>query len=170
MGNNRSTYNNTDSLFNPHDIETSHYQTWEQQTRQTQHHHQEQQYNYNVQMTIPDELIPALIGKNRSNQAELQAKSGAKIVFSDRNDFVPGTNNRRIEIMAESMQSCATAQYLISQIIRSQVSGGDGGGGGYNTMNTSNEYHHQQQHQQQNRNRSRYNHNTSSGGLKNSRR
>merc|ERR1712157_698245 len=102
------------------------------------------------------------IGKNRSNQAELQAKSGAKIVFSDRNDFVPGSNNRRIEIMAESMQSCATAQYLISQIIRSQVSGGDGGGGAYNTMNTSNEYHHQQQ--QQNRNRSRYNPNTSSSG------
>lgn len=74
-----------------------------------------------VQMTVPDELISAIIGRNRTGLADLQARSGARIIVSNRGDFVPGTSNRIIEIIGPNMQACATAQYLISQIIRSQM-------------------------------------------------
>lgn len=74
-----------------------------------------------VQMTVPDKLISAIIGRNRTGLADLQARSGARIIVSNRGDFVPGTSNRIIEIIGPNMQSCATAQYLISQITRSQT-------------------------------------------------
>jgi len=80
--------------------------------------HQQQS---SVQMTVPDELISAIIGRNRTGLADLQARSGARIIVSNRGDFVPGTSNRIVEIVGPDMQSCATAQYLISQIIRSQM-------------------------------------------------
>jgi len=82
---------------------------------------QTHQQPYSVQMTVPDEVVPALIGRNRSGVADLQSRSGARIIFSDRGDFVPGTTNRKVEIIGSNMESCATAQYFISQIVRSQV-------------------------------------------------
>jgi len=81
----------------------------------------QQQSSSSVQMTVPDDLISAVIGRNRTGLADLQSRSGARIVVSNRGEFVPGTSNRIIEIMGPDMQSCATAQYLISQIIRSKM-------------------------------------------------
>lgn len=80
-----------------------------------------QQQQSSVQMTVPDDLISAVIGRNRTGLADLQSRSGARIVVSNRGEFVPGTSNRIIEIIGPDMQSCATAQYLISQIIRSKM-------------------------------------------------
>lgn len=111
-GSQRRTHEQSDSLSS----NTKHYNVIEGGSTSHQQHHQS-----SVQMTVPDELISAIIGRNRTGLADLQARSGARIIVSNRGDFVPGTSNRIVEIIGPDMQSCATAQYLISQIIRSQM-------------------------------------------------
>ena len=67
-----------------------------------------------VELTVPDELIGAVLGKQGKTINEIMQYSGAKIQVSQKGEFIPGTNNRKVVITGDF--NCAqTAHFLITQ-------------------------------------------------------
>ena len=67
-----------------------------------------------LELTVPDELIGAVLGKQGKTINEFMQYSGAKIQVSQKGEFVPGTNNRKVVITGDF--NCAqTAHFLITQ-------------------------------------------------------
>ena len=67
-----------------------------------------------LELTVPDELIGAVLGKQGKTINEFMQYSGAKIQVSQKGEYVPGTNNRKVVITGD--WNCAqTAHFLITQ-------------------------------------------------------
>ena len=68
------------------------------------HHHHQQQHNVDPQnvvsatMQVDDSKMGPILGKGGRTITEIQVSSGCRIKVSDRNDFVPGTNLRTLQI------------------------------------------------------------------------
>mmetsp|Transcript_18709 Transcript_18709/g.28402 ORF Transcript_18709/g.28402 Transcript_18709/m.28402 type:complete len:484 (-) Transcript_18709:297-1748(-) len=73
-------------------------------------------YGATMNLAVPDSMIGAILGRRGQTLMELQAESGARIKVSQRDEFVPGTNNRIITISG-SQESIATARNLIRQLL-----------------------------------------------------
>ena len=72
--------------------------------------------NVTVEMQIPDQIVGALLGKGGKTIYEFIQYSGAKIQFSGKGDYVPGTNDRILTIQGD--WTCAqVAHFLICQKI-----------------------------------------------------
>ena len=52
-----------------------------------------------MSLSIPDDRIGAIIGKGGDIITQLQTLVGVKIIISSRNEFEPGTRNRRVTII-----------------------------------------------------------------------
>lgn len=67
-------------------------------------HHHQQQHNVDPQnvvsatMQVDDSKMGPILGKGGRTITEIQVSSGCRIKVSDRNDFVPGTNLRTLQI------------------------------------------------------------------------
>jgi len=70
-----------------------------------------------VTVAIPDEHIGAVVGRGGKYITEMQQVSGVRIKISDRNDFVPGTRNRKVTLTG-SLEAVQIAQFLISQKVQ----------------------------------------------------
>ena len=68
-----------------------------------------------IQMSIPDSLIGAILGRGGSTLNDLQTSTSTRIRISQRGVYVPGTTNRVVTISGPTAESVATAQYLINQ-------------------------------------------------------
>ena len=68
-----------------------------------------------IQMSIPDSLIGAILGRGGSTLNDLQTSTFTRIRISQRGVYVPGTTNRVVTISGPTAESVATAQYLINQ-------------------------------------------------------
>lgn len=69
-----------------------------------------------IQMEIPDILVGAILGKQGKTVHEFIQFSGAKIQFSSKNDFAPGTTDRILTIQGDLNQT-QIAYFLINQKI-----------------------------------------------------
>jgi len=69
-----------------------------------------------IQMEIPDILVGAILGKQGKTVHEFIQFSGAKIQFSAKNDFAPGTTDRILTIQGDVNQT-QIAYFLINQKI-----------------------------------------------------
>jgi len=67
-----------------------------------------------IQMEIPDILVGAILGKQGQTISEFIQFSGAKIQFSGKNEFAPGTTDRILTITGD-MKQTQTAYFLVSQ-------------------------------------------------------
>lgn len=67
-----------------------------------------------VELTVPDELIGAVLGKQGKTINEFMQYSGAKIQVSQKGEYVPGTNNRKVVITGD-LNCAQTAHFLITQ-------------------------------------------------------
>ncbi|KAK3745686.1 hypothetical protein QZH41_019011 [Actinostola sp. cb2023] len=67
-----------------------------------------------LEITVPDELIGAILGKGGKTINELMQYSGARIQVSQKGEFVPGTNNRKV-IITGDLQAAQLAHFLITQ-------------------------------------------------------
>lgn len=70
-----------------------------------------------VTVAVPDEHIGAIVGRSGRYISEMQQVSGVRIKISDRDDFVPGTRNRKI-LLTGSLEAVQIAQFLISQKVQ----------------------------------------------------
>lgn len=70
--------------------------------------------NVQIQMEIPDILVGAILGKHGQTITEFIQFSGAKIQFSGKNEFAPGTTDRILTITGD-MKQTQTAYFLVSQ-------------------------------------------------------
>jgi len=61
---------------------------------------------------VPDSLVGRILGRQGSTITELQNSSGCEIKFSQRGEYVPGTQNRLLYICGQAA-ACKTAQSLI---------------------------------------------------------
>ncbi|CAM9357621.1 unnamed protein product [Ectocarpus sp. 12 AP-2014] len=73
-----------------------------------------------VTVGVPNNMIGAILGPGGAIISELQALSGARINVSQRDAFMPGTENRILTITG-GPQATQTAQYLVSQKIEAFV-------------------------------------------------
>ena len=69
-----------------------------------------------IQMEIPDILVGAILGKQGKTVHEFIQFSGARIQFSAKNDFAPGTTDRILTIQGDVNQT-QIAYFLINQKI-----------------------------------------------------
>lgn len=69
-----------------------------------------------IQMEIPDILVGAILGKQGKTVHEFIQFSGAKIQFSGKTDFAPGTTDRILTIQGDLNQT-QIAYFLINQKI-----------------------------------------------------
>jgi len=67
-----------------------------------------------ILVEVPDILVGSLLGKGGSTISEFIQFSGAKIQFSGKNEFAPGTTDRILTITGDMTQS-QTAYFLINQ-------------------------------------------------------
>ena len=67
-----------------------------------------------LELTVPDELIGAVLGKQGKTINEFMQYSGAKIQVSQKGEYVPGTNNRKVVITGD-LNCAQTAHFLITQ-------------------------------------------------------
>ena len=67
-------------------------------------------------MEIPDILVGAILGKQGKTVHEFIQFSGARIQFSAKNDFAPGTTDRILTIQGDVNQT-QIAYFLINQKI-----------------------------------------------------
>ena len=79
--------------------------------------------------------MPCLLGTRGATLKELMALSGATIKVSQRDELIPGTNNR-IVTCSGSPQATQTAQFLIQQKLAQQAAAPPG---------PSHHYHHRNQ-------------------------
>lgn len=68
----------------------------------------------NITMTIPNEYVGNIFGRQGSTMREIISLSGAKVNVSGRNEFVEGTNNRIVTITG-SPQCTQAAHVFITQ-------------------------------------------------------
>lgn len=68
-------------------------------------------------VAVPDEHIGAVVGKGGKYISEMQQVSGVRIKISERNDYVPGTRNRKVTISG-TLEAVQIAQFLISQKVQ----------------------------------------------------
>jgi len=72
-----------------------------------------------VLMEVPDQLVTVLMGPQGKTIRDLvQFSGGARFKFSDKNDFVPGTSNRKLEIIG-TMKQAQSAYSLVNQKVKS---------------------------------------------------
>lgn len=88
-----------------------------------------------IQMSIPDSLIGAVLGRGGSTLNELQSSTNTRIRISQRGVYVPGTTNRVVTISGSTGESVATAQYLINQRLAKSNTERTHASGGRNTSN-----------------------------------
>lgn len=67
-----------------------------------------------VTVSVPDEHIGAVLGKGGRTISEIQVASGVRIKVSDRNDFEPGTRNRKVTLFGTE-QGTKLAHALLKQ-------------------------------------------------------
>jgi RNA-binding protein Nova len=67
-----------------------------------------------LEITVPDELIGAILGKGGKTINEFMQYSGARIQVSQKGEFVPGTSNRKVVITGD-VQAAQLAHFLITQ-------------------------------------------------------
>ena len=53
----------------------------------------------NITISIPNDLVGNIFGRNGATMREIISLSGAKVNVSGRNEFVEGTNNRLVTII-----------------------------------------------------------------------
>lgn len=75
-----------------------------------------------VTVSVPEARVGAIIGKGGEVISQLKSVVGVKIRISDREDFVPGTRNRKVTISGAG-EAVQIAQLLIQQKINQVVSG-----------------------------------------------
>lgn len=73
-----------------------------------------------MSVPIPDEKIGAIIGRGGAIITQLQTLVGVKIIISGRNEFEPGTRNRRVTIIG-APEAVQIAHMLISMKVRNQT-------------------------------------------------
>jgi len=66
-----------------------------------------------MSISVPDDRIGAIIGKGGDIITQLQTLVGVKIIISSRNEFEPGTRNRRVTIIGPP-EAVQIAHMLIS--------------------------------------------------------
>lgn len=71
-----------------------------------------------MSISVPDDRIGAIIGKGGDIITQLQTLVGVKIIISSRNEFEPGTRNRRVTIIGPP-EAVQIAHMLISMKERS---------------------------------------------------
>lgn len=99
-----------------------------------------------IQMSIPDSLIGAVLGRGGSTLNELQSSTNTRIRISQRGVYVPGTTNRVVTISGSTGESVATAQYLINQRLAKSNTERTHGSGGRNTSNRGKRDGHSSKH------------------------
>ena len=70
-----------------------------------------------LEISVPDELIGVVLGKGGKTITEIMQYSGAKIQASQKGEFMPGTNNRKVVITGD-FQAAQLAHFLITQRIQ----------------------------------------------------
>ncbi|CAL5229590.1 g12948 [Coccomyxa viridis] len=75
-----------------------------------------QQQRMEVTVPVPEARVGAIIGKGGEVISQLKSVIGVKIRISDRDDFVPGTRNRKVTISGAA-DAVQIAQVLIHQKI-----------------------------------------------------
>ena len=70
-----------------------------------------------LEITVPDELIGAVLGKGGKTINEFMQYSGARIQVSQKGEFVPGTSNRKVVITGD-FTAAQIAHFLITQRIQ----------------------------------------------------
>lgn len=76
-----------------------------------------------ITLTVPDDLINTVIGKQGTTLREIMSLSNSKVAVSPRGEFVEGTTNRVVTITG-SPSSAQTANILITQKLQAATSGG----------------------------------------------
>ncbi|EIE21573.1 hypothetical protein COCSUDRAFT_17393 [Coccomyxa subellipsoidea C-169] len=76
----------------------------------------QQQQRMEVTVPVPEARVGAIIGKGGEVISQLKSVIGVKIRISDRDDFVPGTRNRKVTISGAA-DAVQIAQVLIHQKI-----------------------------------------------------
>ena len=71
-----------------------------------------------IELSVPENLVGAILGRSGRTLLEYQQISGAKIQISKKGDHLPGTRNRRVSIQGRH-QAVQTAQFLITQRVTS---------------------------------------------------
>jgi len=79
-------------------------------------------YSATVTMSVPDEHVGALIGKGGKVLLSIQDAHGVKVKLSERGDFIPGTQHRKVTITGPP-QGAMAAQQVVAQIVRQQLDG-----------------------------------------------
>uniref|UniRef100_A0A8C4R860 K Homology domain-containing protein n=1 Tax=Eptatretus burgeri TaxID=7764 RepID=A0A8C4R860_EPTBU len=69
-----------------------------------------------MEITVPENLVGAILGKGGKTLVEYQEATGARIQISKKGEYVPGTRNRKVTITGP-VASQQAAQHLISQRI-----------------------------------------------------
>lgn len=64
----------------------------------------------NITISIPNDLVGNIFGRNGATMREIISLSGAKVTVSGRDEFVEGTNNRLVTIIGSP--ACAQAAHL----------------------------------------------------------
>ncbi|EDO35692.1 predicted protein [Nematostella vectensis] len=70
-----------------------------------------------LEITVPDELIGAILGKGGKTITEFMQYSGARIQVSQKGEFVPGTSNRKVVITGD-VPAAQLAHFLVTQRIQ----------------------------------------------------
>jgi len=76
-----------------------------------------------ITLTVPDDLITNVIGKQGSTLREIMSLSNSKVAVSPRGEFVEGTTNRVVTITG-SPSAAQTANLLITQKLQAAGTGG----------------------------------------------
>mmetsp|Transcript_42506 Transcript_42506/g.117297 ORF Transcript_42506/g.117297 Transcript_42506/m.117297 type:complete len:403 (+) Transcript_42506:97-1305(+) len=73
---------------------------------------------YCMKALCPDELVMSLMGPRGSTKDQIHHETGSKLVFSNKDDYYPGTRFRVLGFYAETVQSIlAAVQHLIQATI-----------------------------------------------------
>ena len=65
-----------------------------------------------LQVEIPDSLVGRVLGRLGATITEIQNTSGCEVKFSQRGEYVPGTQNRLLYVCGQQA-GCKIAQQLI---------------------------------------------------------
>ncbi|GHP02038.1 hypothetical protein PPROV_000079400 [Pycnococcus provasolii] len=73
-----------------------------------------------ITVAVPDEHIGAVVGRGGRTITELQQVANVRIKISDRNDYVPGTRNRKVTITG-TPEAVQIAHFLVAQKVSLSV-------------------------------------------------
>jgi len=73
--------------------------------------------SYSIQVSVPDDFVGPMLGRNGENLNEIQRKTRTRIRVSDRNEFVPNTHDRIVTILGDSTD-CELARKLLAEKIQ----------------------------------------------------